>query len=143
VTRAVGGAINRTIWIPKWERETWTTAAEIAALALVLIAWPGPAFRLLIGLPLLFHLGWTTLTSVPVGKIPGPPKGLQERRQNHDLRQRVVAFLKEVQRVEKYMQQAEVSGLPRSKVEQSLRSAEQRMMATAAEVARVTARHRA
>lgn len=100
---------------------------------------PGQAIRLLVGLPLLTHLGWTTLTSLPVGKIPGPPKGVKERRRNHDLRQRVVAFLNEVQRVERYVQQAEVTGLSPSSVGPSLRSAEKRMLATAAEVVKLTA----
>lgn len=100
---------------------------------------PGLAIRLLLGLPLLTHLGWTTLTSLPVGKIPGPPKGVSERRRNHDLRQRVVAFLNEVQRVERYVQQAEVTGLSPNSIGPSLRSAEKRMLATAEEVVRLTA----
>lgn len=107
-------------------------------LGLVMMA-PGLLVRLVVGLPLLTHLGWNTLTSLPVGKIPGPPKGVKERRRNHDLRQRVVAFLSEVQRVERYIHQAEVSGLPHSSVGPSLRSAEKRMLATAEEVVRLTA----
>ena len=139
VYRVRGGAIKRSIWIPVWERETWITLAEILVLSLVIIT-PGTAIRLLIGLPLLFHLGWTTLTSLPVGKIPGPPKGISERRRNHDLRTRVVAFLNEVQRVERYVQQAEETGLPQSKLGESLRSAERRMLATAEEVVKLTGR---
>jgi len=134
-----GGAIKRSIWIPAWERETWITLAEILVLGVV-VMMPGTGVRLALGLPLLGHLGWTTLTSLPMGKIPGPPAGVKERRRNHDLRTRVVAFLKEVQRVERYVQQAEVRGLPASQLGESLRSAERRMLATAEEVVKMTGR---
>lgn len=127
-------------WIVTRDRRTWITAAEIVGLALVLLAgsW---LVRLTLGLPLLAHLGWSALTSVPVGMIPGPPPGVGERRRNYHLRYRVVAFLNEVQRVERFVQQAREEKLPRPQVEKSLRSAERRILATAAEVAKVLGRN--
>lgn len=123
-------------WIATREPRTWITVAEIVALAIVLLAG-GALLRPLLGLPLLVHLGWDALTSVPVGEIPGPPEGVGERRRNYHLRYRVVAFLNEVQRVEQFVQDAKQANLPREEVEKNLRSAQKRIMATAGEVAEV------
>jgi hypothetical protein len=91
----------------------------------------------MVGVPVLAHLGWTALTSIPLGAVPGPPPGIGERRRNHHLRYRVVAFLNEVQRVEEFVQGARSAGLPRQEVERNLRSAEHRLRSTAAEVVKV------
>lgn len=106
-------------------------------MGLVLILSPGGWMALLVGVPVLGHLGWSALTSVPVGAVPGPPPGISERRRNHHLRYRVVGFLNEVQRVEEFVQGAKAAGLPRHEVERSLRSAEHRLRSTAAEVVKV------
>jgi hypothetical protein len=103
----------------------------------ILIGAPGGWASLLLGVPVLAHLGWSALTSVPVGAVPGPPPGIGERRRNHHLRYRVVAFLNEVQRVEDFMQGAKSAGLSRHEVERNLRSAEHRLRSTAAEVVKV------
>jgi hypothetical protein len=122
-----------------WERGTWITLAEIVALALTL-AGDGTVIALVVGLPVLAHLGYTALTSLPLGAIPGPPVGAKQLRRNQDLRTRVVGFLNEMRRVQEFAQQGEVSGRPRSEVEKDLRWATQRMMAAAAEVANVAGR---
>jgi hypothetical protein len=106
-------------------------------LGAVLVAASGGSLALLVGGPILLHLGWSALTSVPVGAVPGPPPGLGERRRNHHLRYRVVAFLNEVQRVEEFVQSSKSAGLPRHQVEKNLRSAEHRLRSTAAEVVKV------
>jgi hypothetical protein len=128
-----------TIWLATRERDTWITAAEIFALATVLLYAPGTTIRLLVGLPLLAHLGYKALTSLPMGMVPGRPPGGKERR-NQDLRTQVVGFLNEVRRVEEYAQRAVTAGRPHEEVENNLRSAEERMMAAAAEVAKVAGR---
>ena len=135
-----GGTIKITVWLASRERETWIASAEILGLALILFTAPGPIFRLLVGLPLLTHLGYTALTSLPIGMIPGRAPGMSQPRRNQDLRIQVRAFLNEVRRVEEYVQRARASGRPRSEVEQSLRAAEKRMMAAAANVVSVTGR---
>lgn len=132
--------MNPMNWIAVEERGTWITVAEVACLALVLLTG-GATLRMLVGLPLLAHLGWTALTSVPVGEIPGPPSGVGERRRNYHLRYRVVAFLNEVQRVEQFVQDARANKLPRTEVEKNLRSAEKRILATAGEVVKVLGRN--
>jgi hypothetical protein len=108
-------------------------------IALVLLTAPGPIIRLLVGLPLLTHLGYTALTSLPIGMIPGRSAVKRERR-NQDLRIQVRAFLNEVRRVEEYVQRSRTLGRPRSEVEQSLHAAEKRMMAAAAKVVQATGR---
>lgn len=123
-----------------WERSTWITAVEMLGLGIVLLTSSGTAIALVVGLPLLAHLGYTALTSLPLGAIPGPPAGAKQLRRNQDLRSRIVGFLNEIRRVEEYAQQAEVLGRPRKEVEQDLRWAKQRMMAAAAEVAKVAGR---
>lgn len=115
--------------------------AEILGLGLVLVMDPPTALRLLLGLPLLAHLGWSALTSLPLGEVPGPPSGRGERRQNLELRSRVVSFLNEVQRVEQFVQDAKTAGLPREEVEKNLRSAERRIKTSAADVAKAVGRN--
>jgi len=127
-----------TVWLVTRERDTWITAAEIMALALVLLAG-GSTVRVLGGLPLLVLLGYRALASLPLGSVPGRPERGRQRR-NYDLRARVVGFLEEVRRVEHYVQQAELAGWSKAEVEENLRSAQARMMTAAAEVAKVTGR---
>lgn len=95
--------------------------------------------RLFVGLPLLVHLGYTALTSLPIGSIPGRPAGAQHRR-NQDLRARVVGFLNEVRRVEEYAQRAKTAGWSAKEVQANMRAAQQRMMAAASHVAEATGR---
>lgn len=128
------------IWLVTWERDTWITAAEILALGVVLLTSSGTVVALVVGLPLLAHLGYTALTSLPLGEIPGAPVGAKRLRRNQDLRSRVVGFLNEMRRVEEYAEQAEVSGRPRHEVERDLRWAKQRMMTAAAEVTKAAGR---
>lgn len=95
--------------------------------------------RTVFGLPLLVHIGYLAMTSLPVGTIPGRPADANERR-NQDLRARVVAFLGEVRRAEEYAQRADVAGWPPSDVEEELRAARRRVMNAAAAVAKETGR---
>ena len=129
-----------SIWMASRDRDTWILAAEIFVLALVLFYAPGTTIRVLLGLPLLVHVGYRALTSLPLGMIPGRPPGAKERR-NQDLRSRVVGFLNEVRRVEEYAERAQVAGRPPAEVENNLRSAEKRLMAAAAEVVKVAGRN--
>lgn len=133
-----GGTIKITVWLITRERATYITAAEVLGLALVLFTTPGSALRLLVGLPLLAHLGYTALTSLPLGMVPGRPEGSKQERRNQELRTRVVAFLNEVRRVEEYAQRARLAGNRGRKVEESLRAAEKRMMAAASDIAKAT-----
>jgi hypothetical protein len=137
-----GGAIKIRIWLVTRERETWITGAEILALGLLLVAGPGSLIRLGVGLPLLVHLGYTALTSLPMGKVPGRPEKGQLRR-NLDLRSRTVLFLSEVRRLDDYAQRARDQRWPRSEVEKYLHPLESRMMAAAAEVAKAARREAA
>lgn len=129
-----------TVWMVTRERDTWITGAEVLALAFLLLASPGPAVRLWLGLPILAHLGYRALTSLPLGQVPGRPVGVARQRRNQHLRTRVVAFLNEVRRAENYALRAtnvnEISG----ELEENLRAAERRMMVAAGEVARVAGR---
>lgn len=127
------------VWLVTWERGTWITLAEIVALAL-LIVWGGTTMVAVVGLPILAHLGYTALTSLPLGAIPSAPVGAKRLRRNQDLRSRVVGFLNEVRRVESYALQAEVGGRPLGEIEKDLHWARQRMMNAAAEVARAAGR---
>jgi hypothetical protein len=134
-----GGVMKITIWLVTRERGTWITAAEVAALGLILLQGPGSIVRLLVGLPLLVHIGYKALTSLPMGAVPGRPERGQHRR-HYDLRARIVRFLDEVRRWEDYAQRAEVAGWSEDQVEDDLRDAKQRVMAAAAEVAKLTGR---
>lgn len=135
-----GGTIKIKVWLVTRERATWITGAEILGLALVLFAGPGTAIRIVVGLPLLVLLGYTALTSLPMGAIPSRPTGLTQQRRNQDLRSRVVGFLNEVRRLEQYAHRAKTAGWPQSEVKDNLRSAQTRMMAAAAQVVKVTGR---
>jgi hypothetical protein len=130
------------IWLVTWDRETWFIGAEITGLAILLVAAPG-ILRTMLGLPLLAHLGYRTLTSLPLGRIPGPPDGAKQIRQNQDLRSRVVGFLNEVRRVEDIAHQGHVGRRTPHIVERDLIYAKKRMMAAANEVVRTAGHARA
>lgn len=102
------------------ERSTWIAGAETLALILLLTSFRESALFLYAGLPLVLHLGWSAATSMPVGRIPGPPSGTGERRRNHLLRYQVVAFLSQVQRVEAAAEKAAVAGMPRPALQEKL-----------------------
>ena len=135
-----GGTIKITVWLVTRERATWISAGEILGLAGLLFFDPGATIRLFVGLPLLAHLGYTAMTSLPMGSIPGRPLGTSQQRRNPDLRSRVVGFLNEVRRVEDYAQRARTAGLPQRVIEENLRSAQRRMMAAAGQVTEVMGR---
>lgn len=109
-------------------------------LAMILATSPGEMIRTGVGIPLLTHLGYRALTSMPVGRIPGRPAGTARQRRNLALRARVVALLEEVKSVEAYAQRARRSGLAPSDVAERLREAEGRIMSTAADIVRHTGR---
>lgn len=127
-----------SVWLVTREREAWITAAEILLLGLVLLV-SGTFVRLLFGLPLLVHLGYKALTSLPMGAVPGRPPGRPARR-HLDLRARVVRFLDEVRRVENYAEQAELARLPKREVQAHLFAAQRRVMEAAREVAKESGR---
>lgn len=128
-----------SVWLVTRERGTWITAAEIMGLGLLLLTDAGPTVRLLLGLPLLVHVGYRALTSLPMGLVPGRPERGQPRRR-YDLRARVVRFLDEVKRAEDYAQRAELAGWPDREVEEYLFRAQHRVLAAARDVANVTGR---
>lgn len=119
------------------EHRTWITTAEILALIAILLIAPSTLLRVLLGIPIVLHLGWSVLTSVPVGGFPGPPPGVGERRRNHRLRYRVVEFLREVKRLEAFARQTNGRGGADPLVEKNLRGAEQRLRDIVAEIIRV------
>ena len=119
------------------DTRTWITTLEVLALAALLLLAPAPVLRVLVGIPLVIHLAWQVLSSVPAGGIPGPPPGVGERRRNHRLRYRVVEFLREVKRVEAYARQATDGGAPSRDMEKNLRGAEQRLHDIIGEIVRV------
>jgi hypothetical protein len=123
------------IWLVTRDRETWFTGAEIVGLAIVL-ASASPSLRVLLGLPLLAHLGYRALTSVPLGQIPGRPEWAKQVRRNQDLRSRVVGFLNEMRRVEDLAHNGRLSGGTSVAVERDLAYAKRRMMEAAKEVVR-------
>ena len=129
-----------TIWLARWDRPTWIASAEILGLAWVVLTGPGTFIRLLVGVPLLAHLGYTAVTGLPIGMIPGRPSDKAPHRRNLDLRSTIVVFLNEVRRVESFAQRAKDSGMPRHEVEESLRAAHERIMAAAAQVVSMTGR---
>jgi len=129
--------VKVTVWLLTRERETWITGVEVLLLGIVLIVPSNVLVRLLFGIPLLVHVGYRALTSLPMGSVPGrPPRGQQRRR--YDLRVRVVRFLEEVKRLEDYAQQAEVAQLPEREVREVMFTGQQRVMAAARQVARQT-----
>jgi hypothetical protein len=88
----------------------------------------------LLAFGLLAHLGYSALTGLPMGEIPGRPPGGQQRR-NLDLRAKVVVFLREVRRLEEYAQRARLSGWSRTEVDTNMHAAESRIMTAASSVA--------
>ena len=128
-----------TVWLVTRDRFTWLVLAEVALLALLLVGG-SPALSTWIGLPLLAHLGYRTLTSLPIGQVPGRPVGVARQRRNQHLRTRVVAFLNEVRRAENYALRADTAhGVP-DEVEAHLKQARARVMTAAGEVAKVAGR---
>jgi len=128
-----------TVWLVTRDRATWIAAAEILGLAVLLTLATESTLARLLGFGLISHLGYTAMTGLPMGSIPGRPAGGQARR-NLDLRAEVVAFLREVRRVDEFAQRAVVAGLPTQEIETNLRTGEQRVMAAAARVAKVSRR---
>lgn len=128
-----------TVWMLTRERRTWLTAAEILVSGLILLIAPAAPVRLLIGLPIVVHLGYQALTSLPLGLVPGRKDG-GVRRRRYDLRARVVRFLDEVKRVEDYADRARIAGLSEHDVEEYLNVAQRRVMTAAAVVAQATGR---
>ena len=100
---------------------------------MLLFSGPGRWIRIIVGLPILAHLGYTAMTSLPMGAIPSRPIGAKRLRRNQDLRSHVIGFLNEVRRVEEYAQRARDAGLPQKHVERALQDARERMMAAAAQ----------
>jgi hypothetical protein len=128
-----------TVWMLTRERRTWLTAAEILVVGLIVLIAPAAVVRLLIGLPIVVHLGYQALTSLPMGVVPRRKEGGVHRRR-YDLRARVVRFLDEVKRVEDYADRARISGLKEDDVEDYLHVAQRRVMTAAAAVAQATGR---
>ena len=128
-----------TVWMITRERRTWVTAAELLVLGLIVLSAPAAPVRLLIGLPIVVHLGYQALTSLPLGLVPRRREGGVHRRR-YDLRARVVRFLDEVKRVEDYADRARISGLKDDDVEEYLHLAQRRVMTAAAAVAHATGR---
>ena len=125
-----------TVWLATRDRSTWMVGGEVALLALLMSAG-SPTLRTWLGLPLLAHLGYRALTSLPIGQVPGRPTGVARQRRNQRLRTRVVAFLNEVRRAESY---AARTGGAADEKEANLAVARARMMAAADEVAKVAGR---
>jgi len=129
-----------TVWLVTRTRETWITSAELGVLALVLYWGPGVFVRFLIGLPLLAHVGYTALTGLPMGQIPGRPDGVRQTRRNQDLRSSVVGFLNEVRRAEDHAQRAVAGGRPTTELAHYRQTVGKRMMAAAVQVVKATGR---
>lgn len=132
-----GGAMRITVWLAAREFDTWITGAEVLVLALILWAGPGGLIRLGLGLPLLAHVGYRALTSLPMGAVPRRPERGQARRR-YDLRARIVRFLDEVRRAEDFAERARVGGSSKGELEQQLWAAQKRVMSAASEVAKAT-----
>jgi hypothetical protein len=134
-----GGAMKIRIWLATRERETWIAAVEILGVTAVLWTASESTVLRVVGFLLVAHLGYTAMTGLPMGRIPGRPPGRQPRR-NLDLRAQVAWFLREVRRVDEYAQRARVAGWAPAQLEESLRSGEQRVMAAASRVAKAATR---
>lgn len=130
-----GEAMKITVWLGSTDRATWIAVGETLMLAYLLLQ-PGLVFRLLLGLPLLAHLGYTAMTSLPMGMIPRRPEGSKQARRNQDLRSWVVRFLNEVKELEDYLWRARSADSASSEVSEKLRLGRQRVMAAASEVAK-------
>lgn len=128
-----------TVWMATRERRTLWTALEALALGLIVVAAPSAPVRLLVGLPIVVHLGYLALTSLPMGLVPRRrERGVARRR--YDLRTRIVRLLDEVKRVEDYVGRARIAGLPEDDVEDYLHTAQRRVMTAAAAVAQASGR---
>ena len=127
-------------WLVTLDRSAWVSGAEILGLSLILLAGPPWPVRLLVGLPLLAHLGYNALTSLPLGMIPRRPDDARGHRRNQDLRSRVVGFLNDIRNIEAYAQRAAIGDLPRTEVEVTLRKAQRQMSRAAAEMVTVMGR---
>jgi hypothetical protein len=127
------------VWLVTWDRATWIAGAEILGLAVLLMTAIESSAARMLGFALLAHLGYSALTSLPMGAIPGRPAGRQQRR-NLELRAKVVVFLREVQRLEEYVQRARLSGWSHRDIETNLQASELRLMAAATDVAKVARR---
>jgi hypothetical protein len=127
-----------TVWLVTRTREAWITSAELVVLGLVLYVGPSAVIRFLIGLPLLAHVGYTALTALPLGQIPGRPDSARQIRRNQDLRSSVVGFLNEVRRAEDQAQRAVSGGRPSAEVAHYRQAAGKRMLAAAVEVVKAT-----
>jgi len=128
-----------SVWMATRERRTWLTASEIVTLGLIVVSGAAAPVRLLIGLPIVVHLGYLALTSLPMGAVPRRREGGSARRR-YDLRARVVRFLDEVKRVEDYVGRARFSGMPEDDVDEYVRTAQRRVMTAAAAVAQASGR---
>jgi hypothetical protein len=134
-----GEAMKITVWLAARDRWTWIAAAEMLGLAVLLTMAVESSIARLLGFALLGHLGYSALTGLPMGEIPGRPRGGQQRR-NLDLRAKVVVFLREIRRLEEYVQRARLSGWSHTEIQTNLQASEQRMIAAAADVAKVARR---
>lgn len=92
------------------------------------------------GLPLLVHVGYRALTSLPLDAIPGRPEGAKQHRRNQDLRSLVVGFLNEVRAVESHAQRAMMARIPRAQLEPDLHKAQRTLTKVAAEMIEVIGR---
>lgn len=128
-----------SIWLATMDRRTWITSAELLTLFGIMWTAPGAVVRLFVGIPLLAHVGYQALTSLPMGIVPRRPEGGQPRR-HYTLRERIVRFLDEVRRVEDYADRARMAGLDEKEVDENLRAAQRRVMTAAAAVAQAIGR---
>lgn len=124
-----------TVWLGARDRAAWIALSE--TLMLVYLMWhPSVLFRMIVGLPLLLHLGYTGMTALPMGMIPRRPEGSKQERRNQNLRSWVVRFLNEVKELEDYMWRARSSDSSPAEVSEKLRLGRQRVMAAATQVAK-------
>ena len=128
-----------TIWLAARDRWTWIAGAETLGLALILVIGIDSWMVRLLGVALLAHLGYSAVTSLPMGEVPRRPPTGQHRR-NLELRASVTTFLREVRRLEEYAQRARLSGWSRTEIEANLDAAERKMAAVASEVAKTARR---
>lgn len=124
-----------TVWLGSTDRATWIALGETLMLAYLLFQ-PQLLFRVLVGLPLLIHLGYTGMTSLPMGMIPRRPEGSKQARRNQDLRSWVVRFLNEVKELEDYLWRARSAGSSPAEMSEKVRVGRQRVMAAASQVAK-------
>lgn len=129
------------VWLLTRERATGVAALETLILLVVLLAGPGLWIRMLVGLPLLAHLGYTAMTALPMGMIPSRPEESKQRRRNQDLRSWVVRFLNEVKELEHSVEKAKSASRTPDQVEERLREGRRRVMGAAAEVAKAIGVH--